>query len=175
MQEPLSLKEHLNRVLEAARQVVAIDRFYCWALTPGGDTLVNLAAAGFSAAEWEDFVGTEIPLVGAGAMYKAYREGIPLVFNEENPLPPELRLKPPYSAIKGIPSRSFLVIPMIARGRTVAVLAADNEQTGEPILPRTVELLQTFASHAAVAIDNARLLGEIQDKRQELEVASQHK
>ncbi len=175
MQEPLSLKEQLNRVLEAARQVVAIDRFYCWALTPGGDTLVNLAGAGFSAAEWEDFVGTEIPLVEAGAMYKAYREGIPLVFNEENPLPPELRLKPPYSAIKGIRSRSFLVIPMIARGRTMGVLAADNKRTGEPIRPRTVELLQTFASHAAVAIDNARLFREIEDKRRELEVASQHK
>src|SRR5712691_7263083 len=32
MQEPLSLGEQLSRVLEAARQVVAIDRFHIWAL-----------------------------------------------------------------------------------------------------------------------------------------------
>jgi CheY-like chemotaxis protein/nitrogen-specific signal transduction histidine kinase len=38
-----------------------------------------------------------------------------------------------------------------------------------------VELLETFASHAAVAVENARLFREIQAKGRELEVASQHK
>jgi GAF domain-containing protein len=32
-----------------------------------------------------------------------------------------------------------------------------------PILPDTVERLQTFASHAAVAVENARLFREIAD------------
>jgi signal transduction histidine kinase len=38
-----------------------------------------------------------------------------------------------------------------------------------------VELLQTFASHAAVAVENARLFQEIQEKGRQLEIASQHK
>ncbi|MFQ5757365.1 MAG: response regulator, partial [Acidiferrobacterales bacterium] len=42
--------------------------------------------------------------------------------------------------------------------------------------PREVlDLLQTFATHSALAIQNARLFREIEEKSQQLEVASQHK
>jgi signal transduction histidine kinase len=168
IQEPLSLKEQLTRVLEAAREVVSIDRFYIWAVTPEGDKLAALAGAGFSGEELKEVLGAEIPLVEAGAMSKAYREGTPLVFNEQNPLPAELRLKPPYSGLKAVRTRSFLVVPMIARGRTVGLLTADNKWSGQPILPHTVELLQTFASHAAVAVENARLFQELEARTREL-------
>jgi signal transduction histidine kinase/HAMP domain-containing protein len=175
MQEPLSLREHLTRVLEAARQVVAIDRFYVWALAPGGDRVSALAGAGFATDEWKDFENTEIPLVEAGAMYKAYLEGAPLVFNEENPLPRELRLRPPYAELQAIRTTRFIVIPMIARGQTVGLFTADNKRSREPILSSTVDLLQIFVSHAAVAIENARLFHEIEDKGRQLEMASRHK
>jgi signal transduction histidine kinase len=175
MQEPLSLGEHLARVLEAARQVVTVDRFYIWAVAPGGDRLSALAGAGFSASEWKDFESTEIPLREAGAMYKAYQEGVPLVFNETNPLPPELRLRPPYSTLSAIRTTRFIVIPLIARGRPVGVFTADNKRSRQPILSHTVELLRIFASHAAVAIENARLFREIDDKSRQLETASKHK
>jgi signal transduction histidine kinase len=175
MQEPLSLQEQLTRVLEGARQVVVIDRFYIWAVVPEAQKLSALAGAGFSEDEGKEFEGAEIPLAEAGAMEKAYREGTPLVFNATNPLPPELRLKPPYSAMKAIRTKSFLVIPMIARGQTVGLLTADNKWTGAPIESQTVDLLQIFASHAAVAVENARLFREIEEKSQQLEVASRHK
>ena len=44
-----------------------------------------------------------------------------------------------------------------------------------PIPADTVELLQTFAAQSAVAIENARLFQEIEEKGQQLEIASQHK
>jgi signal transduction histidine kinase/CheY-like chemotaxis protein len=175
MQEPLSLQEQLTRVLEGARQVVVIDRFYIWAVVPEAQKLRALAGAGFSEDESKGFEGAEIPLAEAGAMEKAYREGVALVFNAANPLPPELRLKPPYSAMKAIRAKSFLVIPMIARGQTVGLLTADNKWTRAPIESQTVDLLQIFASHAAVAVENARLFREIEEKSQQLEVASRHK
>jgi len=64
---------------------------------------------------------------------------------------------------------------MIARGRTVGVLAADNRVSRAPIAAHTVDLLQTFAAQAAVAVENARLFQEIQEKSRQLAVASQHK
>jgi signal transduction histidine kinase len=175
MQEPLSLREQLTRVLEAARQVVTIDRFYVWAVSADGSRVVNVTGAGFTEDESKDFEGIEIPLIEAGAMAKAYRESVSLVFNEQNPLPPELRLRAPYSRLKGLRTTSFMVIPMIARGRTVGFLTGDNKVSGQPIRPETIEMLQTFASHAAIAVDNARLFQALEEKSRQLAFASRHK
>src|SRR5262249_13098670 len=41
--------------------------------------------------------------------------------------------------------------------------------------PETVRLLSTFATQSALAIQNARLFLEIEDKSRQIEVASQHK
>jgi signal transduction histidine kinase/putative methionine-R-sulfoxide reductase with GAF domain len=174
MQEPLSLKEQLGRVLETATRIGLLDRIYVWAVSPEGDKLINLAGAGFAADEAKQFEGFTIPLVEAGAMYRSWRERRPLLFDDENPLPRDLYLKPQY-LLKGLRTSRFLVIPMIARGETVGVFTGDNKPSGRPIARETVELLQTFASHGAVAIANARLFQTIEEKSRELEVASRHK
>jgi signal transduction histidine kinase/uncharacterized protein YigA (DUF484 family) len=175
MQEPLSLREQLHRVLDGASQMGLLERIYVWAVSPEADRLVNLAGAGFAADEWKDFDGAEIPIQEAGAMFRAYEEGVPLLFNAAHPLPPELYLRPPYSEIRAIRTREFLVVPMIARGVTVGVLAGDNKPSGRPIGAPVVELLQTFASHAAIAIANARLFQASEDKSRQLEGANRAK
>jgi signal transduction histidine kinase len=175
VQEPLSLREQLRRVLAGATEMGILDRIYVWATSPEADRLVNLAGAGFTEEEGRGFEGVEIPMDEAGAMGRACREGRPLLFDDAHPLPPELRLRPPYTSLRGARTRAFLVVPMIARGRTVGVLAGDNKPSGRPILPRTVDLLATFAAHAAVAIENARLFRESEDKGRDLAIASQHK
>jgi GAF domain-containing protein/CheY-like chemotaxis protein len=175
LQEPLSLGEQLARVLDAARQVVRLDRLHVWTITPAGDALALGAGAGLTPEEWQPLEGLTIPLQEAGALAAAYRDRAPLLFSDQHPLPPELRLRPPYSTLAALRTRNVLVVPMIARGRPVGVLSADNRVSREPIPPPTVDLLQTFASQAAVAVENARLFQEIQDKGKELEVASRHK
>jgi signal transduction histidine kinase len=175
LQEPLSLAEQLTRVLDAARQVVGLDRIYTWTLGPKADGLMITAQAGFEERDWQDLDGVIIPIGKAGALAAVCRDGAPLLFTEENPLPEEYRLSPPYSALAGLRIKSFLAVPMIARGRTVGVLGADNRASRAPIPAHTVDLLQTFAAQAAVAVENARLFQEIQEKSQQLELASQHK
>ena len=175
LQEPLSLAEQLTRVLDAARQVVGLDRLYIWTLSPAGDGLGVSAQAGFDPGDWQDLVGVSIPIDKAGALTVVCRTGEPLLFGEARPLPEAYRLRPPYSTLRGLRVKSFLVIPMIARGRTVGVLAADNRRSRAVIPTHAVELLQTFAAQAAVAVENARLFQEIQDKGRELELASKHK
>src|SRR5262249_24452338 len=133
MQEPLSLTEQLARVLEAARQVIRIDRFYIWLVSPETARVVALVGAGFSEEEREHFAGVEIPLDEAGAMAIAYRRGAPLAFDAEHPLPEEMRLKPLYSERAGMRSSAFVVVPMIARGRVVGVLTADNKASQEAV------------------------------------------
>jgi GAF domain-containing protein/DNA-binding response OmpR family regulator len=71
-------------------------------------------------------------------------------------------------------TRSLLSVPLLREDRLVGGLTVTRKTSGE-FSPRVIELLQTFASQSAVAIQNARLFREIQDKSHQLEVADRHK
>jgi signal transduction histidine kinase len=59
-------------------------------------------------------------------------------------------------------------------GRVIGGLAVSRRTPGE-FPPEIVELLQTFAAQSTLAIQNARLFREIEQKSRELEIASRHK
>ena len=70
--------------------------------------------------------------------------------------------------------RSLLALPLLREERIVGGLVVWRREPGH--LPaETVNLLQTFATHSALAIENARLFREVEEKRMELEAASRHK
>ncbi len=70
--------------------------------------------------------------------------------------------------------RARLVVPLLAADRIVGALVVRRKAPGE--FPKsTVELLQTFAAQSVLAIQNANLFAEIEDKSRQLETASQHK
>jgi hypothetical protein len=68
-------------------------------------------------------------------------------------------------------SDSFVCVPMVARNRPVGVVIADNMYSGRPIMNDKVELLETFVSQAALAVDNAEAYLSLQDKVDRLEKA----
>jgi GAF domain-containing protein len=70
--------------------------------------------------------------------------------------------------------RAALSVPLIHEGRILGGLNVYRNTPGE-FSGETLELLRTFASQSALAIQNARLFSEIQAKSRELEVASRHK
>jgi len=70
--------------------------------------------------------------------------------------------------------RALLGIPLLSEDEVIGVLAVTRKTPGE-FAPEIVRLLSTFATQSALAIQNARLFLEIEDKSRQLEVASQHK
>ncbi|MEZ5445764.1 MAG: GAF domain-containing protein [Gammaproteobacteria bacterium] len=70
--------------------------------------------------------------------------------------------------------RAILVVPLLREGRIVGGLAVCRKQAGE-FPQKTVDLLKTFADQSVLAIENARLFREIEDKSRQLEIASRHK
>ena len=67
-----------------------------------------------------------------------------------------------------------LVVPLLSADQIVGALVVRRKAPGE--FPQsTIELLQTFAAQSVLAIQNARLFSEIEDKSRQLELASQHK
>jgi len=70
--------------------------------------------------------------------------------------------------------RALLAVPLIAEDQLVGALIVMRKRAGT-FAAEEVALLQTFATQSALAIQNARLFREIEDKSRQLEVASQHK
>jgi GAF domain-containing protein len=70
--------------------------------------------------------------------------------------------------------RAVLVVPLLRPGETVGTLVVRRKQPGE-FPESTVDLLETFADQSVLAIRNARLFREIEEKSRELAEASKHK
>ncbi len=70
--------------------------------------------------------------------------------------------------------RSRLLVPLVGPDRVIGALVIRRKQPGK-FLQDTIQLLQTFAAHSVLAIENARLFLEIDEKGRQLEVASKHK
>ena len=67
----------------------------------------------------------------------------------------------------------FVSIPLIVKNEVIGVLVADNAYSGRPITENSIEVLAMFAVQAAIAIENAQILQDLEDKVKELQNAYQ--
>jgi GAF domain-containing protein len=71
-------------------------------------------------------------------------------------------------------TRALLAIPLLREDELIGGFTV-NRNTPGVFGPEVIELLQTFATQSALAIQNARLFRELADKSRQLEAASRHK
>ncbi|MHB8575673.1 MAG: GAF domain-containing sensor histidine kinase [Dehalococcoidia bacterium] len=64
--------------------------------------------------------------------------------------------------------RSILVVPLLQRGTAIGALTAVRFEV-RPFTQEQIALFETFATHAVIAIENARLFEETQQQRRALE------
>jgi signal transduction histidine kinase len=70
--------------------------------------------------------------------------------------------------------RAILAVPMVREDQLIGCLVVSRNSPGQ-FPAETIDLLRTFATQSALAIQNARLFRELADKSHQLEVASRHK
>jgi signal transduction histidine kinase len=70
--------------------------------------------------------------------------------------------------------RAWLTVPLLGADRVVGALVVRRKAPGE-FPNHTVDLLQTFAAQSVLAIQNANLFTEVEEKSRQLEIASEHK
>ena len=76
---------------------------------------------------------------------------------------PEIKM--PATALANI--RAVLAVPLLRDGRVDGMMALSRPTPG-PFTDRQIELVQTFADQAVIAIENARLFEEVQSRTREL-------
>jgi signal transduction histidine kinase len=70
--------------------------------------------------------------------------------------------------------RAVLAVPLLRESGIIGGLVMNRKTPGE-FEPSVIELLRTFATQSALAIQNARLFQEIEEKGRQLEIADRHK
>jgi signal transduction histidine kinase len=109
--------------------------------------------------------------IGEGAVGQAVQTRTPVQVSDIQDERYDTRIKP-LLVQRGY--RSVLAVPLLVEERILGVLVVLRREAGE-FSSQTVNLLQAFATQSALAIQNARLFREIEDKGHQLEVANRHK
>ena len=79
-----------------------------------------------------------------------------------------------YDLVRGGGFRALIGVPLIREERVVGALVIRRREAGE-YPAAVVRTLETLAAQSVLAIQNARLFHEIEEKGRQLEVASRHK
>jgi GAF domain-containing protein len=112
------------------------------------------------------------PRLGDGVVGRAAisREPIEIPnISEERTYAPRMR-----QMLERFGFRASLAVPLLREDRIIGALVVRRKSTGE-FRPEVIELLKTFATQSVLAIQNARLFREIEDKSRQIEAANRHK
>jgi signal transduction histidine kinase len=162
------LKTVLNTLVESAARLCEADMASVPRVT--GGILNHFAYYGYSPA-FHEFLQNNPASPGRGTVSgRAVLEGRTVHI-------PDVLADPEYDYREGQKIggyRTLLGVPLMREGAAVGALLL-GRAAPRPFTPQQIELLETFADQAVIAIENVRLFDEIQDKSRQLEEASQHK
>ncbi len=150
----LDLDSVLQRVVDLSREVTDA-RYGALALLGDEGSISEFLTSGIDTEERERLGG--LP-EGKGLLGVVMQEGQTLRIDRIVDDPRSVGFPPGHPAMT-----SFIGLPIMYEERIVGDLYLTDKNGGEPFTERDEEMLRTFAAHAAVAIENARLYQQVQD------------
>jgi GAF domain-containing protein len=162
------LKSVLQTLVESAARLCDAD--HATITRQEGTKFFRAAVYGYS-PEFLEYIGASPVQPGRGTVHgRALLEGKVIHI-------PDVLADPDYTWVEAQKLggfRTMLGVPMLRDGVPIGGLALSRSEV-RPFTDKQIELVQTFADQAAIAIENVRLFDEIQDKSRQLELASEHK
>jgi PAS domain S-box-containing protein len=126
-----------------------------------GDEIVMRPLVGFRFREPE----LRLPIRGSGAGL-TYETAEPLIVNDLDLSPCAVAIR---EAAKAMGLRNFLCVPLMSKDTMLGVIKVCNKRHDAPFTSDDLRLLTTFATQAAMVIENARLFHEIKATKAYLE------
>lgn len=165
LSEPIELDEVLKRVRVAVIEGLGFDRCGIFVL----DEPAGLLRGTWGTDQWgelEDISGEIHSLrCTEHSVVQVVLGQIPSFLTEDLEAMARAEGLPHYPRMRGV--RANACIPVKARGRIVGVLAVDNLLTDRSFSRLDLEAAAPFAAQAAIAIDNALLVGRLEAREQE--------
>ena len=147
----LDLSQLLETIIRTAAELVGTQAASILLVDERTGELFFAASTGSSREELREI---KVPVVGsiAGTIYKT---GEPVIVEDVSG---DSRHYTGVDQSISFQTRSLLGVPLQVRTRCIGVLEAINKLNGERFAEDDIHTLSTMASHAAIAIENARLV-----------------
>ncbi len=157
----LDLAQLLETIIQTAADLLGTQAASILLMDERTGELFFAASTGSSREELREI---KVPLEGsiAGAVY---RTGEPAIVGD---VAGDARHYTGVDQSISFHTRSLLGVPLQVRTRCIGVLEALNKLDGEPFEESDVHILLTMASHAAIAIENARLVATLREANRRL-------
>ncbi len=168
----LHVQEVLEAIVQRAVQLADASVGTIYELDEAKGELTLRAATGVSAQMLEKWRATTMR-VGEGASGRAVAAGEPIEITDVDD-PDDPYISPLRDFLEHERLHALLALPLKREGRVLGALTLGRRAIGS-FSPQVIELLQTFAAHSTLAMQNARLFRALEEKSRELEAASQHK
>jgi GAF domain-containing protein/anti-sigma regulatory factor (Ser/Thr protein kinase) len=167
----LDLESVLTRIVSHAVQLSGTDGGAIYEYEESSEEFL-LRATDHMEEELIEALRTNPPRLGDGVIGRAAATREPVqVPNilEERSYGPRMR-----QLLERFGFRASLAVPLLREGRIIGGLVVRRKTIGE-FRPEVVELMKTFATQSVLAIHNAQLFREIEDKSRQIEAANRHK
>lgn len=146
----------LQRIVDLARELVAA-RYCALAVMNLHGRVEQFITSGISQHE-RDSIGS--PPVGLGLLGELARKQQPMLVSDIQADPRSVGFPPNHP-----PMRRMLGVPVLLRERSVGNLYLSDRFDGEPFDDQDLAVVEVLASHAATAIDRARLYRQLEQSR----------
>ena len=135
---------------------------------PKGEVYHRVASHGFS-AEFREFLDHHPLAIDRGNIVgRVVLEGRTIQIDD-------VETDPEFTFMEALQigkARTLLGVPLMRQGRPLGVLVL-TRSTVEPFTNSHIELVETFADQAVIAMENARLLNELRERTEEVEKLNQ--
>jgi len=162
----LTLDEQLGIFIERVRLAMGAQRVLVGLLEEAGTERFSLCRA-YDVSKANPWLrGFTLSVERYPEIWEAVRTGEPMEIPDVSAEP---MLAPSWECLQAAHVRSLLVMPLIAWGKTIGVISLGYTDEGRKFSEEEIAHLHSFAAHAAVAIEKARLNDTVRQHAAELE------